>query len=693
MKLPLITLNHEKLSNFEASIQKEWLITNGLGGYSSSTILGINTRKYHGLLISAFNPPLNRWVCLEKLDEELIIKNNVYPLGANEFEGEIFPKGYVFLKEFSLSPFPRYIYNVENVEVRKLILMPHGKNAVIILYRILNKNGFDVKIKISPLINWRHFHSVTDRWKTPFKFVREQKTREVSLHPEEPKSTLMMIATKGQFFAENEGWIEKIYYREEAARGESCIDNYYKLGHFEVSVKAEEAEKFAISIVADENFEKTRKVLAEMPKKMSEAERMYENEILRREKTLKKFYGMHKGMREAEWLNFAVLSAENFLVKRINGKGKSIIAGYHWFGDWGRDTFISLPGLTLITGNFEDARNIFLTFKENCKDGLIPNFFSRSPNENQYNSVDATLWYINAVLQYLKYTNDFRFVYEKLWENLKLIIEKHVKGTIFNIHLDGDYLLSHGSQLTWMDTIVDGKPVTPRNGKAVEIQALWYNALKIMELLAEKFKEKSEAEKYYGIAEKTRESFVKKFWNTEKEYLFDVINEKFEDSSLRPNQIIAVALDFTMLDRSKSEKIVDIVQRELLTPYGLRTLESKDPRYKGVYMGDRRSRDLAYHNGAVWPWLLGFFIKGFLKTKGYTSLNREYAKNLLKPLFTKQFFEAGLGNISEIFDGDFPHNPKGCIAQAWSIAEPFRAYVEDVMQFRPKYEREILGIE
>jgi len=308
-----------------------------------------------------------------------------------------------------------------------------------------------------------------------------------------------------------------------------------------------------------------------------------------------------------------------------------------------------------------------------------------------YNAVDATLWFVNAVLQYLKYTNDFRFVQEHLWEALKTIIENHVRGTAFNIRVNADGLLSHDAQLTWMDAAVDGQPVTPRIGKAVEVQALWFNALKTMEILANKFKEKSETEKYAKMAEKAKESFIQKFWNSEKNCLFDVVSEHDVDNSLRPNQIIAVALDFTILDRAKNEKIVDTVHRELLTPYGLRTLAKNDPKYIGVYAGDRRSRDKAYHNGTVWPWLLGPFTTAFLKAKDYVDYRREYAlKNFLLPLFTEQVLKAGLGTISEIFDGEPPHMSRGCIAQAWSVAEPFRAYVEDVMQARPKYEGEIL---
>jgi len=339
----------------------------------------------------------------------------------------------------------------------------------------------------------------------------------------------------------------------------------------------------------------------------------------------------------------------------------------------------------LVTGRFEDARKVFLAFKKHCKQGLIPNFIPDQLWQPAYNAVDATLWFVNAVLQYLKYTDDFKFVQEQLWETLKTIIEKHAGGTAFNIKVDSDGLLSHGSQLTWMDAAVDGQPVTPRAGKAVEVQALWYNALKIMELLANKCKELGEAEKFALMAERAKKSFFEKFWNLEKNCLFDVVSEHERDDSLRPNQIFVVALDFNMLDKVKSENVVDVVHHELLTPCGLRTLTKNDPKYIGVYAGDRKNRDKAYHNGTVWSWLLGPFTTAFLKAKGYADYRREYAlKNFLLPLLSGQIFRAGLGTISEIFDGEPPHTPRGCIAQAWSIAEPLRSYVEDIIQIRPR---------
>ncbi|MEM3697345.1 MAG: amylo-alpha-1,6-glucosidase [Candidatus Bathyarchaeia archaeon] len=690
MKLPSISLNSEKLSRFEEAIKQEWIITNGLGGYASSTVLGINTRKYHGLLVAAFSPPGDRRVCLEKLDEELTIGNSIYPLGANEFKNGIFPKGYLFLKEFSVLPFPKYVYAVQNVEIQKAIFMPYKKNAVLILYKILNGSGSNVKIRVFPLVNFRHMHAVTDRWKIFGKFTQKQEGKEVELCFSNSQSVLMMKTTSGHYCAD-EKWIEKIFYREEALRGETCIDDCFQPGYVEVETKAGASGKFAIIFVASENETEVKKCVDEMPCSVYDAEALCEREMERRENFLAKFYEEHVGIHENEWLNWVLLATDAFIVKGISESERAVIAGYHWFEAWGRDTFIAMPGLMLVTGRFEDARKTFTTFQKYCKDGLIPNFLPEYSKEPAYNTVDATLWFVNAVLQYLKYTSDFKFVQEQLWNTLKLIMENHIKGTVLGIRLDADGLLFHNPQLTWMDAVVDGQPVTPRGGKAVEVQALWYNALRVMEILANKFKEKGEAEKYANIAEKAKKSFVEKFWNAEKNCLFDVVGENGKDASLRPNQIIAVALDFTMLDKAKSEKIVDVVQRELLTPYGLRTLARNDPKYVGVYSGDRRSRDEAYHNGTVWPWLLGPFTKAYLKAKGYGDFGREYAlKNFLLPLFTHQPFMAGLGAISEIFDGEPPHTPRGCIAQAWSIAEPLRAYIEDIMQIRPKYEMEIL---
>lgn len=689
MKSPTISLGTEILSRFEQAIQKEWLVANGLGGYASSTVLSVNTRKYHGLLVGAFHPPSDRRVCLTKLDEELEVGSNVFPLGANEFQTGIFPKGYLLLKEFSASPFPRFVYDVQGVEVQKTIFMPHEKNVAVALYRILNKGNADVKFRVFPLANWRRFHSVTDRWKDAVDIVFKHDGKEVQINARDPPSSLILSVLNGHYrFAEK--WVERLLFREEVARGESCLDDCLQPGHFEVSVKANRNQDFAITAVADQSAETAREVMNEMPISFYDVEALYEGEVRRSERLLTRFYEEHREVTWSDWLSWLVSVTDAFVVGDSGADQRSIIAGYFWFEAWGRDTFVSLPGLLLVTGRFEDARKVFLGFKKYCKQGLIPNFVPESDGEPAYNSVDATLWFVNAVLQYLKYTGDSRFVQEHLWETLKAIVENLVKGTMFNIHLDNDGLLAHGAQLTWMDAAAGGQPVTPRAGKAVEVQALWYNALKVVELFARRFGTSGEAERYAVLAERAKKSFVEKFWNQERNCLFDVAGENLRDSSIRPNQILAVSLDFTMLDGARNEKIVDVVQGELLTPFGLRTLARNDPRYVGVYVGDRGKRDRAYHNGTVWPWLLGPFVTAFLKTKGYVEFRREYAwENFLSLLLTKQVYEAGLGSLSEILDGESPHVPRGCIAQAWSVAEPLRAYVEDIMHVRPKHEGEI----
>ncbi|HKZ88323.1 MAG TPA: amylo-alpha-1,6-glucosidase [Candidatus Bathyarchaeia archaeon] len=683
-------LTHEKLSHFEDTIQREWLVTNGIGGYASSTALGINTRKYHGLLVAALHPPGDRTVCLSKLDEEVSVGNNVYSFGANEFQGAVFPQGYQFLKEFSVSPFPHYVYTAGEVTVEKTIFMPNGKNAVVAVYEILNRSNSDVKIRTTPLITCRHFHSVVDRWRNSLNFSQQQNgNREAQLIFDFPKVSVAVRATDGEFF-EKTNWIERLLYREDLIRGESGIDDCYQPGYFEVIVPGKDEGKLAIIAAAEDSGENTH-ILDEICVTMSDVERMLNRELYLRTMSLANFYGSNVAVPTSNWLSWILLTANTFTVKSEYDR-KSIIAGYHWFESWGRDTFIALPGLMLVTAKFEDARNVFANFNAHCRNGLIPNYLEDQSGEASYNTVDATLWFINAVLQYLKYTGNFGFVQKQLWENLKDIIESHMKGTNFGIKMDHDGLLAHGSRLTWMDAEVDGRAVTPRAGKAVEIQALWYNSLRTVQLLAEKFGEKNLAESYATLANKIHENFNEKFWNNRGDCLFDVVGETDADASLRPNQIIAVALDFTMLSHDKNEKVLGLVERELSTPCGLRTLEQNDPRYKGVYFGDRRSRDQGYHNGAVWPWLMGPCTTAFLKTKGYTSQNCDFAlQNFVFPLFARQVSQAALGTISEIFDGDSPHKPRGCISQAWSVAEPLRAYVEDVLRMRPKYEREILS--
>ncbi len=690
--LPEVHVGSEALSDFDKAIQKEWLITNGLGGFASSTVLGINTRKYHALLIAAFNPPVDRRVLLTRLDEEIVIDNETYSTEANEFKWGIKPQGYRSLIDFGLSPFPVYKYDLKGVKLQKTLFMPHMKNATVVSYEIVNPHQTEVSVRVTPTVNSRHFHSLTNKDYLDWSFVQKPLDRGFIVQPSVPLSTLILSSTEGRYLSGEGEWIREMYFRVDASRGDSCLDDGYKPGFFEVKLAPAETKKFYIIAATGKTESEAQTLLSSVyGGKTSDAENSYTLELKRLEGLLDRFQKRHVDVKMEDWLKWVLFAADSFIVDRESTGAKSVIAGYHWFSDWGRDSLISLPGLTLVTGRFGGARNILLTFKQYCKEGLIPNVFPDFAGGNpMYNTVDGTLWYVNAVLQYVKYTGDFEFVQKELWTTLKSIIENHVRGTLFDIHMENDGLIAHGPQLTWMDVMVGGRIITPREGKAVEIQALWYSALKIMETLAKRFAQQEDAERYSVMAETARKSFVEKFWNPQNGYLFDVVSEQQRDTSLRPNQVIAVSLDFSMVDKAIGEKVVEAVWKKLWGVCGLKTLAPNDPRYVKVYLGDRNHRDTAYHNGTIWAWPLGPFVTAFLKAKGYEKHWRNFAfENFLKPLFQEKLFEAGFGTLSEVFEPEPPHQSRGCISQAWSVAEPLRAYVEDVLLQRPPYEREI----
>ncbi len=685
MKLPAITFNQQALSNFKDLIKKEWLITNGIGGYASSTVLGINTRKYHGLLVAALNPPGDRMVCLSKLDEDLSFGDGTFRLGSNEFNDTIYPQGYKLIKQFSISPFPTYTYSLNTLEVNKTIFMPKLKNAVCALYKISNQSKLDAKLAIYPMVNCRYYHNITDQQKAPLHFTQQQSSKEVELTFPEQNATITCRTTSG-VFKEKGNWVDRLLYRDEEFRGESSNDDCYQPGTFEVTVPAESESTFALTTAASRDAQENRLIIDSIGSQMDQTMEAYNHELAHLSSLLMDFYQLQTEVPMTDWLNWILQAADAFIVQNSQRR-KSIIAGYHWFEPWGRDTFISLPGLMLVTGRYSDAEDIFSNFIQYCSDGLIPNYITDKSAQPSYNTVDGTLWYINAVLQYIKYTRNYDYIKQNLWEALKSIIANHEKGTLFNIHLDTDSLLAHGSRLTWMDAYVDGEDVTPRKGKAVEIQALWYNALKTMQLLASEFEENDLATHYADIAEKASISFNQKFWNSNKACLYDVIDTSGADATIRPNQILAVSLDYCMLDQLKGKHVVDLVNSELVTPYGLRTLSLDDPKFVGKCEGNRRSRDTAYHNGTIWPWLLGPFITAYLKIYGADSEPHKLAlQNFVLPLLGQTIHHGCLGSINEIFDCDPPNEPRGCVAQAWSVAELLRAYVEDVLGIEPTLE-------
>ncbi|MEJ2240752.1 MAG: amylo-alpha-1,6-glucosidase [Candidatus Bathyarchaeota archaeon] len=667
MDLPQIIIQKSALSNIESALTKEWIVTNGLGGYASSTVLGLNTRKYHGLLIAAF-------------------------LGANEFRDIIFPEGYKFLTEFSISPIPMFKYSIDDLVLTKTIFMPYKKNSVVVIYEAENFSENKVSIKISPLINSRHIYDVTENANLSWNFVQKRFKEGIIIEPSDSISSLILSSGKRDNFTDERWWVENVFFRLDASRSESSTDDYFRPGFFNFFVDPKEKKKFFIIATAGKNEQEAKNFFLSFDRNIAVIDQLYQKELKRRTILIEKFQETNINLKIDNWLKWMIQATDSFIVNRASTGKKSVIAGYSWFDDWGRDALISLPGLTLVTGKFEEAKEILLTFGHYCKKGIIPNRFSDKGGDIPlYNTVDATLWFFNAILQYLKYTGDFDFIKKKLWTTLTNIIDNHIDGTIFGIHMDKDGLITHGPQLTWMDAVTIDGFVTPRSGKAVEIQALWYNSLITMQLLAKRFNKKENEELYYNLSQKVKENFIANFWSSKIGYLYDTISETGSDSSLRPNQILAISLDFSMIDTLKSEKIVETVKNNLWGRYGLKTLPNSDSRYVGRYLGDWKHRDSAYHNGTVWAWLLGPFVEAFLKMKNHEESWRKFAfEKFLFPLFSEELYKAGLGTISEIFDGDEPHSSRGCISQAWSVAEPLRVYLEDIKLRKPRFEQEVL---
>ncbi|MDR0471883.1 MAG: amylo-alpha-1,6-glucosidase [Nitrososphaerota archaeon] len=682
MDLPAIVFQKDRLARFEETVEKEWLITNGLGSYAATTVPGINTRKYHGLLVAALTPPGDRTVCLAKLDEDILTTNTTHRLGANQFRDQIFPDGYKYIKQFTLNPYPSYRYEVDSVEVVKTIFLPQLKNAVAITYQVKNLKDTAVKMRLYPLLSCRYFHNVIDRFCVPLNFTQKSKDRDFQVRFMHPEAVIGCRITEG-CFVERVNWVERLFYRDEALRGEADLDDLFQPGYFELQVPAKTTKEFAVTCAASLEEKTVLETLDAIGVTYQEIAHSYTVELNNKAALRSKFYQTHPMVPPSEWLDRILLAADSFIVQNWVGQ-RSVMAGYYWFEPWGRDSFISLAGLLLVTGRFTEAKDILQNFMRYYKEGLIPNFIADRTSVPSYNTVDGTLWYVNAIHQYLKYTHDYDFVRAELWENLKGVIVHHQKGTLFGIKLDSDGLLMHGPCLTWMDATIEGDMITPRAGKAVEIQALWYNTLKIMEHLAEKFNEPTLSKQYGGMAEQTLRSFNEKYLNPKQGCLYDVLGSNGVDASIRPNQIFAVSLDYTMLNKETSRQIVEVVNKEHVTPHGLRTLAVNDSKFLDKCAGNRRSRDAAYHNGTIWPWLLGPYITAYLKVNNYSSQAKKQALDtLILPLFTEDIYQNSLGTINEIYDAKPPNTPRGCIAQAWSIAEPLRAYIEDILQIQP----------
>jgi predicted glycogen debranching enzyme len=645
----MIDVSLEDCRNLDTAVSREWLETNGLGGFASSTVIGLNARRYHGLLTAATKPPVGRFVLLSKLEEVLVIDERRYELSANQYPGVVQPQGYNYQAAFRLDPFPVFSYEVEGVKLEKTVFMVQGENTTVVQYHLSTpeNEANDIKLELRPLIAFRDYHSTTHENSA----LNPNIETEHGLVTFRPYSDLppLHLAHDSADIDKAGFWYRSFQYAIEQERGLDFSEDLFSPCAFTFNL----IRKPMVSIIAS-----------------TERRDVNQAETYRRNETNRRVLADRKA---DQLVNVLSAAAEQFIVARE--RGKTVIAGYHWFADWGRDTMIALPGLTLATGRADVAKGVLREFANHVDQGMLPNRFPDAGESPEYNTVDATLWFFEAVRSLLEYTNDYDFVRTNLYAVLKDIIDWHVKGTRYQIHVDDDGLLYSGEpgvQLTWMDAKVGEWVVTPRQGKPVEIQALWYNALRVMEELATRFKDEK-ARSYAGMADKALATFNEKFWNEQTGCLFDVVNGETRDASIRPNQVIAVSLPNSMLSKDRAADVLRVVERDLLTPRGVRTLSPKDPNYIGRYEGDPRHRDGAYHQGTVWPWLIGPYITAYIKTFGKKA-GRKFAMAWLEQ-FQAHLNEACLGQVSEIFDGDAPHTPRGCIAQAWSVSELLKSAI------------------
>lgn len=641
------------LKDFETAASKEYLITNGLGGYCTSSICGANIRKYSALLVACLNPPVDRRLLLSKLDETLFIDKEEYRLYSNEYKDGSIDKGFLHQHSFEYEYFPVQNFEVNGVFISKKITMVYGMNTTVVKYSIRNNNK-PIKLKLDVLVNNRDHHGNTN--KDDFRCKQEHIKSGVRLSYDINDIELYLKSDRAKY-VKNESWLEDMFYADEKARGLTDFDNHYIPGYFEFCLEPNEINEFSI-IASTENIEELN------------GEAYFITEAQRKEQLLEKLSV------KDELTKMLLIACDQFIVKRKSTETATVIAGYPWFTDWGRDTMIALPGLTLTTGRYEEARELLITFAKYEKDGLIPNMFPDSGVDPLYNTIDATLWYFNAVHKYLQYTGDYDFIKERIFPSLSSMMKHHIEGTMHEIGMDKEDCLMRGGnkdiQLTWMDVKIEDWTVTPRQGKAVEINALWYNAVCIYLELCKKIGE--EYLYYEKLADKIKQSFLEKFWNEKVNYFYDYIDGNEYNEQIRPNGIIALSLPYTMIDENMGKKAIQTAFEKLYTPYGLRSLAYDDKEYKGIFIGGIVERDSAYHQGTVWSWLIGPFITAV--SRYYK--DKEFCKQLVNP-FLDHLRDKGVGSISENFDGNSPHPARACMAQAWGAAELLRAYVEDII--------------
>jgi predicted glycogen debranching enzyme len=634
--------------------QREWLTTNGLGGYASGTVCGANTRRYHGLLVAALAPPGQRTVLLSRVDEALRLGDEVHELSTSFWRsGAVAPEGYRRIAHFSADPVPTWEFRIGEVALSKQLACLPNLNAVVIGYHL--ESGPPMQLELTLLANHRDLHGDT-HGHPDWHFHQRPADAGLEIAAWDC-ATPWRIAWRGAADYRPRGeWYWGYRYPEEESRGLAATEDCYCLGT--LSVRLNPGQRFDLLASVEP--------LTTWPS----ADELAASQARRRRQLL-----AQSGLPDTPDAEALLAAADQFLVRRASTAGSTIIAGYHWFGDWGRDTMIALPGLTVTTQRFDQAAEILRTFGRYVDRGMLPNRFPDDDERPEYNTVDATLWWFHALEAYTRASGDLDLAREQL-PLLADVVDWHLRGTRYGIRVDpADGLLAAGEpgvQLTWMDARIGDWVVTPRWGKPIEVNALWLNALGVMADLSERLGQTSS--RYRALAEQTRRG-MQVFWSPDHGYLFDVIGPDGRgDPSLRPNQLFALSLPRRAFSASQEAAVLEVVRRHLLAPYGVRTLAPGDPAYAGRYLGDAWQRDSVYHQGTVWPWLLGAYVDALIEVRGHRPEVLAAARDLLRPLLDHLHHDACLGSVSEIFDGDPPHAPRGCVAQAWSVAELLRAF-------------------
>lgn len=645
--------------DLSAASRHEWLETNGLGGYALSTIQNCNTRKYHGLLVAALDQPPGRFVLLSKFEDTVLANRQEFPLSCNRYPGVIHPDGHLALAEYHQDEGPVFLYQTGGITLRKRILMIQGENTVLLRYDLESAES-RIRLRLNPLLAFRRHHELKQE-DTCIRRDISTVSRGFSIHPYDGLPGLFVQASLTPKIIPSGYWYRRLEYQAEAERGYDCHEDCFSPCLLEYALQP--GGTLFVCASVDEQ---------------SDLKALWNREVNRRhaeERAATHVATGYTGTLSETVLPDLIRGGGHFLIRLPGTDRATIIAGYPWFDDWGRDTLLSLPGLTFYSGRPELGTEILKAVVPHERDGLIPNCFAADPAHHAYNSVDASLLYFWTVQQMLDCTGDRDTLRQHLWPVLTRILRHFMKGTRFDTRMTEDGLLHAGNrhtQLTWMDATSRGEPVTPRHGYAVELNALWYNAVCFAEQLAHEFH--STAPWPADLAPRIRASFAQRFWMEEEGCLADSYADGILDRSIRPNQIFAVSLPFSPLSPDQQKKVVSVVRRDLLTPFGLRTLSPRDPAYQGRYEGDQPTRDAQYHQGTVWPWLLGHFGEAALKVGDDPRAEALALAYEIQPLLDYCLSGPGLLNVPEIFDGDPPHRPNGCPAQAWSSAELIRLF-------------------